>query len=241
MSRYRPLKPIQSPDPTAVGLMITHPGLPGLRITPPLWRIKTITPEWEDSSHKWDDSDDDDDCSCISKITANETTAHRTFSFLYMWGSWLAYERLGMCCSDKRPFSLNHMPKNSASPSTSLELTHNHTLDFYQHPPPHPTPTTQPSPSWPTTVPPNTPDNCHQLRWKTQCAGWSSSAGLTPHLTPAWPLACDSSSLKAALLCSLIRTISLSPLTTLPAPSQGTRSAVSASSGQPGQLNSNWG
>lgn len=133
-------------------------------------------------------------------------------SSLEMWGSWPACERLGMCCVEKSPFPLVVGPyaPTLPCPSTSPELAHKHT-PFYQHSRhPHPLPT----------VPPlaNTPDNWQQLRWWTQCVGQGSSAGLTPHLTLGWPLACESSSLKAALPIAW-RSLSLyllSPHTSLP-------------------------
>lgn len=108
-------------------------------------------------------------------------------------------------------------------PSTSPKVTHKH-APFYQRSP-HPRPAAPP--------PANTPDNWQQLQWWAQCRGRGSSAGLTPHLTRVWPLACESSSPKAALPSSLTPPVSLSPLPTPP--------ATGASSGQPGQLHSNWG
>ena len=58
-------------------------------------------------------------------------------------------------------------------------------------------------------VPPlaNTLDNWQQLRWWAQCVGHGSSAGLSPHLTPVWPLACELSSPKGCSAFSLTRSV----------------------------------
>lgn len=168
-------------------------------------------------------------------------TAFVTVSFIMMWDSWPACERLGMCCVEEGPFPLNHMPlKIHCPPPIPPNHTRAHSSFLSTQPafpPPHPAqPCTTPC------LPSQTPrDNWHQLHGWIQCAGRGCSAGLTPHLTLAWPLACDSPSPKATLLSRLIQSASLSPVHTCVPLRQDTRPATGTSSGQLGQLNSNWG
>ncbi len=157
-----------------------------------------------------------------------------------IWGRWPACERLGMCCVEKSPFSLAEGTICPQAPPTiprplPLRFPHAHEhAPFYQRslrPHPHPNALSHA----------NTPDNWQQLPWWAQSMSQGSSAGLTPHLTLAWPLACESSSPKAALPVAWhsLYLYLLSPHALI-APGQDTPPSTSASSGQPGQLNSNW-
>lgn len=138
----------------------------------------------------------------------------KTISFRMRRDSWPACERLGMCCVEKGPSPLNHMPLKTphhpTRPTPIPPTAHSSTLVLSVNA--AGVPSTPPFAARPTTASPltNTPDNWHQLRGWTQCVGRGRSAGLTPHLTPAWPLACDSSSLKAALPSTPMRPVSIS-------------------------------
>lgn len=60
-------------------------------------------------------------------------TTFVTVSFIMMWDSWPACERLGMCCVEEGPFPLNHMPlKIHWPPSNSPKRALKHTRPFCQ-------------------------------------------------------------------------------------------------------------
>lgn len=158
-----------------------------------------------------------------------EPGALRQLSSLWETGHVLRGEEpVSSCCRTICP------PVTSPSTSPS-KLAHTPHTPFY----PHPRPAAVPVPPTLCKHSPIADSSCAGEHNAWGCGGGGcSSAGLTPHLTPARPLACA-----PFLPVAFVRQAapSVSPLPTRTARRQRTRPAAGASSGQPGQLHSNWG